>query len=109
MAEPSINGRYPLKQAEIDAAGIATPTIVSGVAGKSIRVISIMFTVAGPTELEWRSNTTPITGSMKFADAGGLTHNGENGIFWTAEGEDLILSISAAVSVDGVLTYVEVD
>lgn len=108
-SEASIAGRYPVKQAVIDEATIASNEIVPAVAGKSIRVIALMFTVAGPVNLTWRSAANNLTGAMEFADSGGLTHESQDGLFWTNEGEALNLNQDAAVQVSGVLTYIEVD
>ena len=107
-AEASISGRFPVKQAVIDESTIASNTIVAAVTDKSIRVIALMFTVGGPVNLTWESDTTPLTGAMEFADSGGLTHESQDGIFWTAPGEALVLTQDAAVQVSGVLTYAEV-
>lgn len=108
MTQASVSGRYPLKQAIIDESTIATNEIVAAVAGKQIRVISLMFTVAGAVNLTWEDDTADITGIMEFADSGGLTHASDSGIFWTRAGEALNLTADAAVAVGGVLTYIEV-
>lgn len=113
MNESSIAGRYPVKQAIIDFNTIATHEVVAAVTdfkgqARSIRVIAVMFTVAGPVNLTWQSATTPLTGAMEFADSGGLTHESQDGIMWTAPGEALNLASDAAVQLSGVITYVVV-
>ncbi len=106
---PSISGRFPVKQAIINEITIANNGIVAAVSGKSIRVISMMFTVAAAVDLQWKSGGAAITGLMEFADSGGMTHQSEAGIFWTAVGVALNLDQNAAIQVSGVITYIEVD
>ena len=108
MNESSISGRFPVKQAVINENGIATHEIVAAVADKSIRIIALMFTVAGPVNITFQSAATPLTGAMEFADSGGLTHESQDGIMWTQPGEAFNLAADAAVLISGVVTYIEV-
>ncbi len=105
--EASLSGRYPVKQAVISEVTIANNEIVAAVPGKSIRVVSLMFTVAAAVNIQWKSATIGISGLMEFADSGGLTHSAEDGIFWTTKGAALNLDQDAAIQVSGVLTYIE--
>lgn len=107
MPPPSVSGRFPVKQVVIDEATVAAHVLVTGVANKRIRAISLLFTVAGAVNLQWLSDATPLTGVMEFADSGGMTAASDSGLFWTGAGEDLVLDIDAAVQVSGVLTYIE--
>ncbi len=109
MTDASISGKLPVKQAVISEVTIANNELVAAVPGKSIRVISLMFTVAAAVNIEFNSGTTQITGLMEFADSGGLTHENDNGIFWTIKGEALNLDQDAAIQISGVLTYVLTD
>ncbi len=105
--EASLSGRYPAKQAVISEVTIANNEIVAAVPGKSIRVVSLMYTVADAVNLQWKSATTGITGLMEFAASGGLTHASQDGIFWTTKGQALNLDQDAAIQVSGVITYIE--
>ncbi len=108
--EASLSGRFPVKQAVLAATGITTAEIVPAVPGKSIRVVSLMFTVSAATNLQFQDGVGTVrSGLMEFADSGGLTLAAEDGIFWTAVGQALDLDIDAAATVGGVLTYIEVD
>jgi len=107
MSDASIAGRYPLKQAVIDFATAATHEVVAAVPGKSIRVVSMFFTVGGPCNLTWQSGSTPLTGAMEFADSGGMTHESQDGIMWTTKGEALNLDSDAVVQLSGTITYFE--
>ena len=107
--EASISGRYPVKQAIIDEVTIANNTIIAAVAGKSIRMVSMMLTVAGAVNIQWKSGTAARSGLMEFADSGGMTHAAQDGILWTAVGAALNLDQDATVQVSGTITYIEVD
>ncbi len=106
--EASIAGVYPVKQQLISVVGILTADVVAAVVGKSIRVISLTFTISAATNIRWLSAANNISGLMEFADSGGLTNSEKTGLFWTNVGEALRLDVDAAATVAGVLTYIEV-
>ncbi len=107
--EASISGIYPVKQAIIDEIAIANNEIVAAVTGKSIRMVSMMLTVAGAVNIQWKSGAAARSGLMEFADSGGMTHSAQDGILWTAIGAALNLDQDAAIQVSGTITYIEVD
>jgi hypothetical protein len=100
-----------IKFAVIDAASSGDNTLVAGVTGKKIRVLSVFLMAAGAVNCRFESGAsgTALTGQMNVAANGGfsLTHN-PGGWFETAAAALLNLELSGAVSVDGCLTYVEV-
>lgn len=100
------------KFAVIDAATSGNNTIVAAVSGKKIRVLSCYFTVADEvmTRFESGANGTALTGQSEWDGKGrGLVlPRNPDGWFETAAGALLNLELSAAVSVDGALVYVEV-
>ncbi len=99
------------KFAVIDVAGSGNNTIVSAVTSKKIRVISLFLVAAGTvnTRFESGADGTALTGQMNLiANTGYVLGPNEYGWFETAAGVLLNLELSAAVSVDGCLTYVEV-
>lgn len=101
-----------VQRAIIDAATLGDNTLVAAVTGKKIRVLSL-FVVAsgGANTLRFESGAggTPLSGQMSLAANGvlALPHNAE-GWFETTAAALLNLELSAATSVDGALTYVEV-
>ena len=100
-----------IKYAAIDAATSGDNTLVAGVTGKKIRVISLWLTSAGTVTARFESGAsgTALTGQATLAVNTGITlpHN-KDGWFETAAGSLLNLELSGAVSVDGSLSYVEV-
>lgn len=101
-----------IQKAVIDAAAIGDNTIVAAVTGKRIRVTSLFMVAAGAVTARFESAAggTALTGQMVMAANGvlSLPHN-PAGWFETAAGQLLNLELSAAVSVDGAINYVEVD
>jgi hypothetical protein len=99
--------------AVIDDASIGNNTIVAAVAGKKIRVMGFFFVAAGAVDARWESDAdgTALSGVMTLAAGDPFVASGFNPLGWfeTVAGELLNLELSAAVSVDGALTYVLVD
>lgn len=99
------------KRKVIDHATSGDNEIVAAVSGKRIRVLQILLIVAGAVTVRFESSAggTALTGQMQLAANGGFSvdHN-PAGHFQTVAGEALSMELSAAVSVDGWLTYVEV-
>lgn len=95
----------------IDHATSGNNTLVAAVAGKKIRVLALMI-IAGDevtARFESAANGTALSGQIQLvAQAGFTLPFSPVGWFETVVGELLNLELSAAVSVDGVLVYVEV-
>lgn len=110
---------YPfVKYAVIDDASSGDNPIVAAVAGKRIRVLSLFLVAAGTVNVRFESGSagTALTGQMNLVANVGFSlnaafdaHGRPKGHFQTAEGELLNLELSANVSVDGSLTYIEAD
>ncbi|ANS05114.1 glycoprotein repeat domain-containing protein [uncultured Mediterranean phage] len=100
------------KFAKIDAASSGDNTLVGLVSGKKIRVLSLFMISAGTVTARLESTDsdgTLLTGQMNLVVNSGFTLPfNPVGWFETAAGELLNLELSAAVSVDGCLVYVEV-
>lgn len=100
-----------VKYAVIDTATLGDTTIVAAVTGKKIRVISCWLVSAGAVVARFESGTagTALTGQATLAASTVfvLPHN-KDGWFETAAGVLLNLELSANISVDGSLSYVEV-
>lgn len=100
------------KFAKIDHATNGNNTIVSAVTGKKIRVVAYHFVSAGTVNAKWASDTaapTDLSGSMALvANTVVSAPYCPVGHFETVAAKALNLILDAGVSVDGVLTYVEV-
>jgi hypothetical protein len=100
------------KFAVIDVAGSGDNTVVAAVASKKIRVLSVFLVSAGTvtTRFESGAGVTALTGQMNLvANTGFVLPFNPVGWFETAATNTLLnLELSAAVSVDGALVYVEV-
>ena len=100
------------KFAVIDAATSGDNTLVAAVTGKKLRVLSLFLVSAGAVNVRFESGAsgTALTGQMNLSGAGegfALPFN-PVGWFETASAALLNAELSAAISVDGALTYVEV-
>ena len=95
-------------KANINTAAAEDSTIVAAVADRKIQLRSYVLTVAGETNLTWKSGAVAISGAM---DLGGT--NEPRGVsaylgdfpLETAAGAALVLANSAAVQVSGYVTY----
>lgn len=100
------------KRAVIDAASSGDNTLVAAAgAGIKIRVTSAFMVSAGTVNVRFESGAsgTALTGQMNLvANTGFVLPFNPDGWFETSDNALLNLELSAAVSVDGALTYVEV-
>lgn len=100
-----------VKFASVDVAASGNTQIVAAVTGKNIRVLNyVLVASGGANTVTWRSATAgPVTGGMGLAANGGVSAESQFGLFQTTAGEALQINLSAATSVDGHITYIEVD
>lgn len=100
------------KFAKIDADTSGNNTIVTAVTGKKIRVHALFMVAAGAVNARFESGTngTALTGQMNLTTNSGfvLDYN-PLGWFETTAAVLLNLELSGATSVDGSLTYSEVN
>lgn len=99
------------KFAIIDAATSGDNTLVASVSGKKIRVLAAFLVAAGTVNVRFESGAggTALTGQMNLiANTGFVLPYNQAGWFETAATTLLNLELSAAISVDGCLTYIEV-
>lgn len=102
----------PVKYAVVDHAGSGDNTLVAAVTGKKIRVLSLFLVAAGAVTVRFESGAggTALTGQMSMAANGVLQLPfNDRGWFETAAAALLNLELGGAVSVDGVISYVEVE
>lgn len=100
-----------IKYAPIDAASIGNNILLAAVPSRKLRVHSLYLVSSGVTTVCFQSGISGgfLSGQMNLVSNSGfvLPHN-PHGWFETAAGILLNLVLSAAVSVDGSLTYSEV-
>jgi len=109
IAEPQTKD---IKYAKIDAASSGDNTLVAAVSGKRIMVLSLFYVAAGTVNVRFESGAggTALTGQMNHvANTGAALNYNEKGWFVTEKDELLNLELSGAVSIDGSLSYIEVD
>lgn len=95
----------------IDAATSGDNTLVAAVSGRRVRVLALFLVAAGTVNVRFESGAggTALTGQMNLvANTGFVLPFNPVGWFETGINTLLNLELSAAVSVDGALTYVEV-
>lgn len=110
-------GAGPFKYAVIAASSSGDNELVAAVTGKKIRVLAYCIVgndAAVTARFESGAGGTALSGQMKLGTAlatnfGFAAGFNPAGWFETAEGQNLNLELSAAQSVAGHLTYVEVD
>ena len=100
-----------VKFAIIDGATSGNNTLVSAVSTKKIRVHSLFAVAAGTVNVRFESGAdgTALTGQMNLvANTGFALPWNPEGWFETAASALLNMELSAAISVDGSLSYTEV-
>ena len=106
-----------MNTAIISTTGNASTVVITGVAGKRIRVLAYTMSSSTAAEAQWFSATTAISGKMHMGSNGNIAiHLGDNWpsgglpVLQTATGEDLILTTTNTSGVlGGHLTYVMVN
>lgn len=105
----------PVKHAAISGATLDDNTLVAAVEGKRIRVLGLVLVAAGSVVATLYSGAsatgTMLTGAMSMAVGEKLVLTpavGTSGWMESEIGEALVMKLSAAVQVGGMLTYVEV-
>lgn len=106
---PAANDDY--KYAVIDDATSGDNTLVAAVASRKIRVLALFMVSAGTVNARFEDGAagTALTGQMNLVANSGFTLPfNPAGWFETSVNTLLNLELSAAVSVDGSITYIEV-
>ena len=89
----------------INITGSGTLKIADGEQGWIWRMLTYTFTTADTNTVQWKSGTTPVTGAMDFAAKGGISTGPIDdrllGHFDCAEGEDVNITTTADVNVQG--------
>lgn len=96
-----------ITSAKIDFSGSGDNTIVSGQAGKKIKLASLVLTVGGETNLTLKAGATAITGPMDFGgtdEPRGIVDTHGYCALELATGQSFVINSSAAVQVSGYVT-----
>jgi hypothetical protein len=99
------------KYAVIDAATSGDNTLVAAVTSKKVRVLALYLVSAGIVNVRFESGAggTALSGQMNLvANTGFVLPYNPAGWFETGSNTLLNLELSAAISVDGTLVYIEV-
>ena len=98
--------------APIDTSTSGANKIVTGVAGKTIRVLGYTLVGAGTVTAQWKSGTTEISGAMSLAVAsvispsqGPIGPADRKALMVTNVGDDLNLVLGGSVQVSGHIEY----
>ena len=95
-------------KAKIDISTAADIEVIAAVATRKISISSIVFTVAGETNITLKSGATAISGAMDFGGTNepmGMSHGMGDMPLQTVAGEAFVISNSIAVQVSGWITY----
>lgn len=102
------------KSAPINHGVLGNNQVIVGVAGKRIAVLGIMLTSTGTVNVKWTDGPggSDFTGDNNLTVGEGYVipiGNPEAYWFIGSVGLDLTLNLSAAIAVDGIVTYREIN
>lgn len=101
-----------LKTVTIDHGTMGDNVIVAAVSGKRIKVYAVVLVVSAAVNCRWKSGANDLSGDMNYNGKGeGYAQAVEPPDFLMATnaGEALVLNLSAAVPVDGIVSYWDSD
>lgn len=111
MPTSNSNASFPAtsnaQSAVISFSGSGDNTVVAGVAGKTIRILKLVFNVAATTNITLKHGATAWTGAMPFVANMGFVEDAETDPFITASGEAFVINSSVAVQVSGYVKYTQ--
>lgn len=104
-----VTSKAALLEAPIDFSGTGDNTLVSAVAGRSVRVYHLILVVSADTSLTFKRGSTALTGAMAMLANGSIVLDfQEQPWFETADGEALVLSQSGTAQVSGQVGYTQI-
>lgn len=86
----------------------ATHEIVAAVTARKIKIVNLMFTVAGETNITLQSDANVLSGALDFGgtdEPRGMAQHFGDAPLATVEGEAFKITSSGAVQVSGYVTY----
>lgn len=100
---------YPILQARISASASGPTQVVAAVATRLITVLAWNYVVNGAVSVSWLSDAANILGPQAYSATGGneASRIPHSSLIKTGVNEDLNISLSAAVVVEGVISYIE--
>jgi len=98
-----------MRWAEINVTAIGNTTVLTGIPGQKLTVVSLDFVVSAAVSISWLSAATTIRNAQAFAANSGMARDLVRPYYLqTNPGEALIMNLSAAVNVRGALGFVQV-
>jgi hypothetical protein len=99
------------KSAPISTSGSGAQTLITGVASMIIQVYKLWMVVGAATNVQFKSNTSNLSGLVPMAASGALVLDDVGPAPWfvTAPGEAFILNSSAAVNIGGQIWYTQAE
>src|SRR5712692_2858354 len=92
----------------VNFSGSGDQTIVTGVAGQTIRIMRVLLNTGAATNLTFKDGTTALTGAMAFAANGGLVlDDSDEPWYIAADGNNFVINSSAAVQVSGTIWFTQ--
>lgn len=93
-------------EASIDFSNTGDNTVISAVAGKTIRIFRIFFVCSAATEITIKNGTTALTGAMSMGQNGGFTLDYQAEAWFTATaGNAFVISQSGTAQISGRIYY----
>ena len=100
-----------VKFASVSVSSSGDNTVIAGVTGLKIKLLSVVLIANGTVNVKWRSNTTDLSGPMPLIANSGFvlpaSSAAQGNYLQTATGQSLNLNLSAAVAVSGHISYYE--
>ncbi len=100
---------YFIRWVEINATAAGNTTVVQGVGGKKLTVVSVEFVVSAAVSVSWLSAASTIRNAQAFAANSGIARDIVRPYYaQTNGGEALIINLSGVANVRGSIGYAEV-
>jgi hypothetical protein len=101
---------YLVKWVEINATAAGNTTVVQGVGGKKLTVVSVELVVSAAVSIGWFSGTNQVRQAQAFAANSGIARDIVRPFYvQTFGGEALIINLSGVANVRGAIGYAEVE
>jgi uncharacterized membrane protein len=99
------------KSAPISTSGAGAQTLITGVSNMIIQVYKLWLVVGAATDLQFKSNTSNLSGVASMIANGALVLDDVGPAPWfvTAVGEAFVMNSSAAVNIGGQVWYTQAE
>ena|SRR2546422_9072665 len=104
-AAPNIMKITPVS---VSFAGAGDNTIITGVAGQTIRIMRMLLAITAATNLTFKDGATALTGAMPFAATGGLILD-DSGEPWyiIGDGNNFVINSSVGTQISGTVWFTQ--